>query len=477
MFRNNLYKNKSVNEPQKAAFWYAVCNVMQKGIFFLTTPIFTRLLTKEEYGVYSIYMSWYAVISIFTTLNLSSGVYNKGLVKYNDKDVLTSSFLGLSTIATFVFLVLYIINIPFWNKIFALDSPYILLIFLESFFQPAFLLWSVKERFDYKYKKILIITVIMSLLNPILGIIAINNFNDRAFARIVSYVIVEIVVGLIFYTITVLKGKKLFSKKYWKYALNFNLPLIPHYLSMTVLSQADRIMIGRMVGSGEAAMYSVAYAISSMMQIITNAINNSYVPYTYKALRDKEYGNITKSANMLLIGVASLCIISMIIGPELILIAGGSQYYRAVWIIPPVSASIYFMFLYPLFGNIEFYYEKTKFVMIASSIGAVLNIVLNSIFIKLFGFVAAGYTTLVCYILFAFAHYIFSRITLKKKNINQKIYDMRFVVILSLLVLILMGVMIISYKYVLLRISVAIVIIAILILKRKSIYNLINVHH
>ncbi len=64
--------------------------------------------------------------------------------------------------------------------------------------------------------------------------------------------------------------------------------------------------------------------------------------------------------------------------------------------------SVFFMFLYPLFANIEFYYEKTKFVMVASCSGALLNILLNYIFIGLYGYYAAGYTTLICYMVFFF---------------------------------------------------------------------------
>ena len=62
-----------------------------------------------------------------------------------------------------------------------------------------------------------------------------------------------------------LNGKKYIQKKYWKYALAFNIPLIPHYLSNYVLSQSDRVMIGKMVGNDKAALYSVAYTISTMM--------------------------------------------------------------------------------------------------------------------------------------------------------------------------------------------------------------------
>ena len=50
------------------------------------------------------------------------------------------------------------------------------------------------------------------------------------------------------------KGKAFYIRDYWRFALAFNIPLIPHYLSSQILNQADRIMIGNMIGKGEAAI-------------------------------------------------------------------------------------------------------------------------------------------------------------------------------------------------------------------------------
>ena len=64
------------------------------------------------------------------------------------------------------------------------------------------------------------------------------------------------------YFAEMIKGKKFYSAKFWKHALMFNLPLIPHYLSQTILNSADRIMISSLVGASEAGIYSLAYSIS-----------------------------------------------------------------------------------------------------------------------------------------------------------------------------------------------------------------------
>lgn len=75
-----LSKRRVLSEPVKASVWYMICNVLNKGIALLSTPIFTRLLTEEQYGKFAIFQSWYSIILIFTSLNIFMGGYTKGLL-------------------------------------------------------------------------------------------------------------------------------------------------------------------------------------------------------------------------------------------------------------------------------------------------------------------------------------------------------------------------------------------------------------
>ena len=468
---NKLKKYYSkLSAPVKASIFFTICNILQRGVSLITAPIFTRLLTTEQYGLYSVYNSWYSIISIFATFNLSYGVFIRGITKYDDdRDKFTSAMQGLSTTITVIFFIIYIIAHDYWNQLFELPTMFIVMMFVELLFVPAFAFWSNLQRNEYKYKALVIVTLAMSVANPILGIVAVLLTEHKAEARVITSVLVQVCVPLIFYIIQFYRGKKFYVKKYWKYALTFNIPLIPHYLSMTVLQQADRLMISKLVGNSEAAIYSVAYTVSTIMTLVTQAINNSFTPYTYQMIKTKNYKKIGNAANLLLILVGCGCIFAIAFGPEIIKIMAPIEYYDAIWIIPPVAISVYFMFLYPLFGNIEFYFEETKFTMFASCIGAVLNVVLNAIFIPIFGYYAAGYTTLVCYILFAVAHYFVYKNICNKKISKNKIYDGKFIVILSVILVLAMIVMTFVYEFVLIRYAIILIILVVLFIKRTKI--------
>ena len=79
----NKYKNLPVQ--MKASLWFLMCAFLQKGVSFITTPIFTRLLTTSEYGQYSVFNSWYSIVTVFVSLNLYFGVYAQGLVKFENE--------------------------------------------------------------------------------------------------------------------------------------------------------------------------------------------------------------------------------------------------------------------------------------------------------------------------------------------------------------------------------------------------------
>lgn len=473
--RSYFARYQSISAPVKASFWFTVCNVLQKGIAVITTPIFTRLMTTDQYGKFTIYQSWFCIISIFATLNLPTAIYNNALTKYeNTRSQVTSSFLGLTTTLSLMIFLIYFPARDFWNNQLGLSTFLMLLMFAEIILEIAFQFWMTQQRYDFKYKKVILFSLFITILVPILGVIFIINTTYKAEARILSYVLVEAGVGLLFYIHIFFKGKKFVIVEYWKYALLLSLPLIPHFLATTVLAQADRIMISKMVGNGEAAIYSVAYTIATVMLLVSNAINSSFIPYTYKELKSGNYQEIGKKANFLLVLVGAFCVLAMAVGPELVLIIGGSKYYSAKWVVPPVSASVFFLFAYQIYVNIEMYYEKTKLIMIASIAAAVSNIVMNLFLIRIFGYIAAAYTTLICYMMFAVIHFIFyKKIVLKQQQIKD-IYNNRAVLIYSLVLLGIMVLLTALYQWIYLRGAVLLAVATVLCIKRNKIISAIR---
>lgn len=455
VFKKLAAKYQALDNRVKSSFWFAFCNILQKGIALFTTPLFTRLMTPEEYGMYSNYLSWSSIITILATLNLFGNVYNNGMIKYPEKRyAFTAAMQGLSTCCTVLLFAVYLPFADFWNGVLRLNTIMVTVMFVELLFLPAFNFWLLRNRFDFKYKCITVVTVLLSLLHPTLGVIAIKISSHPVEARVITHGIVAVAVTLFLYIYHFARGKTFFNREMWGFALRFNLPLIPHYLSQMVLQQADRIMITNMVGEAQNAFYSVSYSISMIMMVFTNAINNTLVPHTYQTIKAGESERLRRQITRLVFIVALGCCTATLIAPELVLLFSTREYYDAIWVMPPVCMSVLFMFVYGVYANVEFYYESTGMIMLASCLCAALNVGLNYALIPVFGYHAAGYTTLACYLCLALCHYLMYRYTLRKNGVCRSYYDDKTILLVSLMSLAAMAGLTFTYFNSIVRYSV-----------------------
>ncbi len=478
LIRRFLEQYKAMSTPVKASLWFVFCNLVQTGINVISTPIFTRLMSTDEYGVYNTFYSWRNILMIFTSLNLSYGVFNNAMVKYEDsrtRDEYVSSMEGLYGLITCGFFAFYWLTRNWCNEMLGMSTPVVVLLFIELLCYPALLFWSGRQRYEFKYKWLVIITILMSFTTVIVGIAAVYFSTHKDIARIAALVGVDAVFcgGLFVYQFV--KGKKICIPKFWKYALAFNIPLVPHYLSEIVLANSDRIMISKIVGDTATANYSLAYSVATMLQLFMSAINASFLPWAYGCLKRKSYADIRKMGNILLILMSGLILMMMLFAPELIFIFAGSKYANAIFVIPPIALSVFFMLLYDFFSTIEFYYGKNIFVMVASVLSAALNVLLNWIFIPKFGYYAAGYTTLFCYMLYAVGHYCFYRVVSRKHMDGARTYDEKWMLVVGAAMLGLTLLVNIVYGYMWIRYAIAAVIIGIFIWKRNAILGYIQI--
>ena len=333
----------------------------------------------------------------------------------------------MSTLITAVLFLIYIVGSDLWNRLLSMETATMVLMFAYFVFFPAFNFWSVRQRVENKYVSMVLITLLVSILIPGVSILLLYTTALRHNAVIWGYLFVQSGVGLFFYVLHLARGKCLFHKDYWIKALKFNIPLIPHYLSLIILGQADRIMIQHYHSTEKAGIYNLAYQVSMIMNIFINAINNTLVPWSYEQFKKKNYSAVRNSSTLLCVLIGVMTFGATLIAPELISILGTAEYKEAIWIIPAVAISVYFTFCYGLFCTIEFYYSATWFVMVASAVGAILNIILNAIFIPIFGFIAAGYTTLFCYFVFMVMHFAFTKQISRKYLDNASIYNNKFI--------------------------------------------------
>ena len=153
------------------------------------------------------------------------------------------------------------------------------------------------------------------------------------------------------------------------------------------------------------------------------------------------------------------------------MVFGGMKYLESVDVIIPICIGVYFNYMFQLFARVQEYYERKLTVVIPSILCAILNLLLNYIFIKLCGYQAAAYTTFFCYALFCLIHYHFYRKVCKELLNGEQLYDVKGILIISIGI-ILIGAIIMMINHVLwIKYMATIVIFVLMIVKRKWIVS------
>ena len=352
----------------KAGIGYTIGNVMVKGINFLAIPIFSRLLTTEEMGVYTVFAAYEAVLFVFIGMALHSSIRSAKYEFEGKIDDFTSSIMGIYWINLIVALFISIVFNKILTKLLDLDLVTLVMLVIYSFGIAVVTLYNARISLDYEYKKYIKVSLASTIGNVGLSLILIKTiFNSsRGFGRVLGITISTVLVTVYIIYDLYKRARPTFRKKYWKFGIKYSLPIIPHGISQVLLAQFDRIMINKMIGKSEAGIYGLVGNIKLILAIISDSISEVWMTWFYEKMKNKEIEAVRSRARQLCYFFLIIAIGVMSISPELVLIMWGTM-----------SA-------------------------------AVINIITNYIFIQKYGFIAAAYTTLFAYICYMILHLVIS---------------------------------------------------------------------
>lgn len=466
-----LDKIKKLPSSAKASIAFLFSSIITKGIAYITTPIYTRLLSTEEYGQVSVFLTWLQIFGIIAMFCLSMGVFNNGMLDFPmRRDQYSFSMLILSNTITVIFSVILFLIYPAIRNWVGMDYPLLALMTGVFIFQPAYNFWVARQRYEYKYKYVVLWAIVSAIVSPIVAIVLCLNSKpgNRLYPRLFGAEIPLVLIYIGFYIYLSKKSHFKVDFTFWKAALVFNLPLIPHYLSTYLLNSSDRIMISRLVSDSATAYYSVAYSVAAVATIVWSAVNGSLVPYTYEKCRDRNYKAISKVTLPILSLFAVVCLFVIMLAPEVIAVIATKDYREAIYVIPPIVGGVFFQVQYYIYANVVYYFKKPKYVMFASVTATLLNIILNYVFIKMYGYIAAGYTTLFCYIVQALIDYIAMR-----KVVKEEVYNMRYILWLSIAVIAIALISNSIYDLPIIRYFIVFAIVVIGTVKRKDVARIV----
>ena len=384
----------------KAGIWYTMGNILIKGVSFIALPIFTRLLSTDDFGKYNVFMSYESILAVLLGLGFS-GTIKIAFFDYKEKfPDYFSSIISLTILATFLFDILSVAGYFIFFKDYLPElwtGSLLQLLIFASLGTALYSLISTKYVIYAEYRANLGISFAYTISNVLVSILLCFTIysTERYLARIVGYTLPIMAIAYGLSMLYIFRSKVIYNKEYWAYAIKLGSPLIIHSLSMILLMQIGKIMISHLCGDSETGIFSVGVTIAGILGIVLNSFDNAWAPWFYRGLNQESFKELVRGNNLIAFVFAIFCSCFILVSPEMVKIMAPVEYYDGLFSLIPLVVSVFINFMYLFAVNQEYYYKKTKTIAIGTVVATACGIILNYLLIPICGYVTAAYVSCV----------------------------------------------------------------------------------
>lgn len=376
-------------------------NVVKLIIGFFISVFIARYLGSENFGKINYviaFLGFYEVLIIFgmdVTLTKEIGL------DLDNKNKMLSSVVIFR-------LVIFLVTLPFWilifHKIGSNDTKLniIFYLFLMNVFLTIFLVPKNYYQATSLNKYDVISSQMGYIISTLLKIIFVYFKGD-----IYTYILITLLEKLIyifliwFFYLKKEKFKFELDRLFLKKIIKESLPLLFASVSIFVYMKIDQLMVGKMLNMSEVGVYSIGVRLAELVYFIPMAISTAYFPKLLSSKKERteaEYEN--EIVNLGRINVLICFLFSLgatMFGKEFVKLVYGVEYIKAGEVFVVYSWASIFVALGVSHGNYLVIENKNKLSLYATTLSAVLNIVLNLILIKLYGSYGSAWATLISY--------------------------------------------------------------------------------
>jgi O-antigen/teichoic acid export membrane protein len=170
--------------------------------------------------------------------------------------------------------------------------------------------------------------------------------SGAALGRILAFTLINLVMSFILIIRQLRNAPFNINKTYWRYALTYAVPILPHVVANVALTQFDRVMIDAYIGRSEAGIYSFAYQLGSITTMVWLAINTAWTPWFYRRMEIGDVSAIRLRARQYLWLFTALTVGLILVVQPLVQLFAPPQYQAATGLIPIILGGGYFQMLY-----------------------------------------------------------------------------------------------------------------------------------
>lgn len=394
--------------------FYGVIPFIPKLANVFVLPLITPFLTATDYGVFGIIMSYVSLSQIIYSLgiqvNLPNSFYkSKSQYKWQWRQIYGFWILWGFLFAAVLAALLYFL-IPAEAEKNAL-AIIILLVIPIVVFGPTTAISETLYQLKRQPKEVVSRSVIGGLLTVTMTYFFIAHLKLGYMGWFYSSFITTLVINASWwYPLNIInKITPIFNFKWRtiKKALKIGIPVIPHTNALILLTQSDKIVMDRLqVSTQNIGLYDAAYKIANIFDMVSFAFSRALTPYVYQLIKDKKESLLRKIIffSQLVFFIAAL-LFSCVAKEVLEFLIRNDELNTVYPLMVLIVMSMIFKPMYTISTTRVLYHEKTKLFGIHSLFAGLINVVLNIIFIPIYGIEAAALTTILGYMILSFIRF------------------------------------------------------------------------
>lgn len=399
---------------------YGLASTLGKLAALFLMPLYTSILTHEEYGAMAMLFSAKGIIDLVSNLNIHSGIardfYEKGI---NRKTLVSTGLWSILSLSLSIMIIM-ILSRHFWidNVLGVTGYTACFVIVLLSIptgsVQSYF---AILTRFKKKPLLFAIGTLLQLAIQIGISIYSVVVLRIGIKGVLLGTLLSEIF-GVCYFSIVNREYIGLsFNREYLKRALLFALPTLPAIVAGWLDSSFGQVLIGRNVSLDDLGVYSIALQFASAFTLISTALGNVWSPFLYENYQKEGFNK--QIYNLFMVLVTLLIIVSSalaLFSREIILFFSNSTYLKAGEYLALLCIPMSFYVLFPIASSGISISRDTKYIGIAYVTGSIVNIISLFLLLPLFGVIIVPICLASSRIV---AYSIMFTVTKRKKLYNQ----------------------------------------------------------
>ena len=416
----------------KQTFIYGLATVVPKMLSFLLVRLHTDKAVLEnvaDYGDVSLIFAYFVLFNVLLAYGMETAFFRFLNSEQKKKSVLSTSAISLVLTSILVLVIGYFFRDQV-SRITHIDVDYIVLVLWILFFDALVIIPFAYLRAmgkPIKYTVLKLLNVVLNLgLNVVLLLFLKSWAESSTFWTTfyrpnfeVHYIFIANLVasGVTFLTLIsfYFKLNYNFDAKLWKQMLRYAFPVLIAGIAFSINETFDRILLERLLPDNLAkdaiGTYSACYKLALFMMLFATAYRLGIEPFFFSNAKAKDAkANYAKILEFFVI-FGALILLTVVVFVDILklILIPNEAYWEAMTVVPILLLAYLFLGVY---HNLSVWYkitDRTKFGAYISIFGALITLLINTIFIPKFGYMASAIATLFAYTAMALTSYILGK--------------------------------------------------------------------